>query len=107
MTSEEYDKLTDEEIQIKVAECANWERPTDGKVCKTCTSIDPDCCIDLPDYLYDLNACHGFEITMSRDEKAKYYAVLTWHSDGYYDPEEVVSATARQRCKAFCIVMTE
>jgi len=90
-----------------------WE-DTDGRFHKVglyyaggqCEHPRDGCGKGVPDYLNDLNACHEMEKRMSKEEKATYYAVLTWNPDGYYDPEVVISATARQRCKAFVLTMT-
>lgn len=118
MTSEEYDKLTDEEKQIKVAELCGWKRrPVDGNgiawwehpehgrykpdgVIRGC----PYYITDVPDYLSDLNACHGFEKRLNLDQRVKYLKHLGWKVGSWQ--WVATHATAEQRCKAFVLTMT-
>ena len=61
MTSEEYDKLTDEDKWIKVAECAGWRFIGQKQVNATIRMEAKDGYVyAIPAYLNDLNACHEF-----------------------------------------------
>lgn len=123
MTSEEYDKLTDTEKRIKVAELDDWERgPKEpitfgcfGKVipmsCWHQKTLESNWQDNPPDYLNDLNACHEFENTMidiaQLDEYE--YAQLDEYEYALKDvcnDNDVWHATAEQRCKAFVLTMT-
>lgn len=60
----------------------------------------------IPDYPNDLNACHEFEKTLSREQAVKYRLILARNSDGpkaqYRTVEAAMChATAEQRCRAF------
>ena len=116
MTAEEYDKLTNEEKRIKVAELCGW---TDFEMYEVngrtvwygfhdthhpqtkYRYVTP-----LPDYLNDLNAMHKAEnANITNTLSPKYNKTLFdvcirvgWH------PER---ATAAQRAKAFVLTMTE
>jgi len=103
MTSEEYDKLSDEEIRIKVAECAGKTCTCRGSLFGTgytgCEIHDPD----ENNYLNDLNACHEFE-----DHLIATLHEAGWreYSSHFYGHTRPIRATARQRCKAFVLTMT-
>ena len=121
MTDKEYDKLTDEEQWVKVAECAGWKSPS------LCIENNADGnsgeWIDgyygtPPDYLNDLNACYEFEEDLpmiSEDGKSLFDYTRTL-SRLVRKPRtipmvihdwELLHATARQRCKAFVLTSTE
>jgi len=128
-TEQEYDKLTEKEIQIKVAELDGWiisvKAPIglDGRFPWLHPKGDPENPEryylaygnhNLPDYLHDLNACHGFEMKLTRQQKWWYYDALAEVCDcmttKMHVTEELwklVSATAAQRCKAFVLTMAE
>lgn len=108
MNDKEYDKLTEDEQRIKVAELCG------------CTFIDDDpfrkrlTCnrwidgakkrhVTVPDYLNDLNACHQFEMAMTDEQMERYDRWLEAIA-GEYDCRY---ATADQRSKAFVLAMTE
>jgi len=104
MISEEYDKLSDEEIQIKLAEFDGYKVFfTTTEMCDRLVAQHEGTLKEkpIPDYLNDLNACHELE-----KELLKKYPMRYW---GYCRRlrriESVMyHATARQRCKA--IVLT-
>ncbi len=121
--------MTDQEINIKIAELCGYRKATDrdrtrGKY--EWVAVNPigleigwseDCeyhhCI--PNYAADLNACHEFEETLD--------ALTEWHGEEHHanaeeaymgalsqvckgqnqwsDDWQVIHATARQRCEAF------
>lgn len=115
MNSTEYDKLTDEEIRIKVAECHGFIDIRKGS-----NSILPHGSLvlangetfqkaPLPDYLNDLNACHDFEKGMNEDQ-VEAYCVTLFHCVDKKSKEKgwlTIHATAEQRCKAFVLIMTQ
>ena len=115
MTSTEYDKLTEEEKRIKVAELDGWERNTsiysiglDGKWpwINTLHDFVPlynDW--DLPDYPEDLNAMHEAVTNLTLRQKIHYRNVLIGITGGMN--WDSIDATARQRAKAFVLTMTQ
>ena len=89
MTSEEYDKLKDEEIRIKVAELRGCRQKRFH-----------------PDYLNDLNACHEFEKLLDVDidsPDSPRYRYADWLYRVTPNDTQPFRATARQRCKAFVL----
>jgi len=119
MKLEQYDKLSDKEIRIKVAELDGWKNvrheATERDYDYGFKGIDPegdseDNFADVPDYLNDLNACHEFEKGMDNDTYLTYQAILAHRvesmpHDGLI--RRLVSATARQRCKSYILTMTQ
>lgn len=132
MTSEQYDKLTDEEKRIKVAELCGFEfrlgspdpsrwycraYGNDGMFfrmpggdswgCGRCQFSEY-----VPDYPNDLNAMHEAELTRiwcgggDREKRIIDYLSLldVFTLDSEYTAQ---SATAAQRAKAFVLTMTE
>jgi hypothetical protein len=109
MTSEEYDKLTDEEKRIKIAELCGWDcREAEvGFFYEPNGEIDPLGLDQVPDYLNDLNACHEFEMTLTPDGNLFGYCCKLSDIKVAEDGDRyTVRATAEQRCKAFVLVMT-
>lgn len=116
MNSEQYDKLSDEEKRIKVAESCGWYekeiRPENsGTVYNAWFHKDKGhhCPTDLlPDYLHDLNSCHEFEeqlVICPLKYKHMLNAIverdkIDWICDSIF-------ATAEQRCKAFVLTMSK
>ena len=100
MTSEEYDKLTDEEKQIEVAKLCGFESWTDeygtGQWERNRKAEDP------PDYLNDLNAMHKAEMLLDDVQYAAYWQHLVnvCVATGY---ARMTSTTAAQRAKAFVL----
>ena len=121
MTSEQYDKLTDEEKRIKVAELCGWstlkitlER---GRKMMHETTGQVGYAKDvLPDYINDLNAMREAELVMLAQRRVFKQGWL--NSEVYTnnlgrildcsDKEDwilCVTATAAQRAKAFVLTM--
>lgn len=108
MTPEQVQKLSDEELRIKVAklmETGNWQYCED--------LYGPDPYLDAPDYPKDLNACSDMEETLRLTgvEGTAYIGRLEEMilgrpcSENYTgtDLVKLARATARQRCEAFVI----
>ena len=116
MTSEEYDALTEEEKQIKVAICNNWsvlKRTSDGvkmmheptgKIGYITDRLDEN--RKVPDYLNDLNAMHEAEKLLEGDDRLEYIDYLTPMSSNDFERRTGCFATAAQRAKAFVLTMT-
>ena len=105
MTSEEYDKLSEEEQRVKVAELC-------GRKC-TCTETTYGCCkvhdpLDCPDYLNDLNAMQKVWEEMDYKHKGIFMEFLETicRDFGYAYTEDIIGATAAQRAKAYVLTMT-
>ena len=122
MTSEEYDKLTDEEKRIKVAELCGWEhwawepeksRHVWGYNGATVFTKTKDEMSVIPDYLNDLNAMYEALSTMTYEQNREYCHILkvnTLGQDGmlfWRNATDLVNATAAQRAKAFVLTMEE
>jgi hypothetical protein len=116
MTSEDYDKLTDEEKRIKIARLHGWKYrygKTYGRKMwffgrKINGAIEHWSL--LPDYLNDLNAMHKAEterIIGNVVMKICYMANLSMVRNTYEGVQLHFCATARQRAKAFVLTMTE
>jgi len=122
MTSEEYDKLTDEEKRIKIARLhgyykqivdhgeghtpyAAWFKDGLGHHSRHDSQ--------LPNYLNDLNAMHEAVMSLSELDRARFWLnVARVILVGYVDRrvaqchfEEIAEATARQRAEAFVLTM--
>jgi len=110
ITSEEYDKLSEIDKRIKVAEFDGWQccgnLPQHGPIGVSpggSTNISTAKFEALPDYLNDLNACHKFENGMT---EANYLVYVMSVVSGHEENGRIVSATAAQRCKAFVLMMS-
>jgi len=111
MNSEEYDKLSDEEKRIKIAELCGYkaqEGRVDGlgrpflRLGETGRYLHIS---EIPDYLNDLNACHEFEelIVGDVEKELRYLGHL---NEATRDNKlGMFRATAEQRCKAFVLTM--
>ena len=114
MTSQEYDKLSDKEKRIKVAELhkphEKWE-PVAHSISQIKWTRNGVLCLDSPaDYLNDLNACHEFENTMDAEQQyqyGKYLLTDIGKSRGVTSIRWEWNATAKQRSKAFVVTMTK
>ena len=129
MTHEEVSKLTDEEIRIKVAELCGYHIYVENKegwafLCapngdRLSDSYHPACRTTMwlkfvPNYPQDLNACHAMEKCLTDEQWGKYTAHLLDIVSEHIDKENArlrsvcyCSATARRRCNAFVMTMTE
>jgi len=124
MTAEEYDALSEEEQRIAVAELCGWKK------IKSLTNKLPIGLApysgrldhyrqEVPDYLNDLNAMHEAENQIRHGStgirerwvlflahvvtQRKYMCIdLSWGLSCL-----IAGATAKQRCKAFVLTMTE
>lgn len=116
MTSEEFDKMTDEEKRIKVAELCGFEgikiadsgtRPTRWTIYKGVFNGD-NTLRNVPDYLNDLNACHEFTATLNDCDYVTYlFRMCDVTGVNCTNHRKVHEATAEQRCKAFVLTMSE
>ena len=112
MNSEEYDKLSDEEKRIKVAEFDGWTEakayPPETWAGQRVIYVIGTSPVGMngqlvPDYLNDLNVCHEFEKVLTVVQAIQYDRRLQFLCD--VDGDYFWNATAAQRCKAFCITM--
>ena len=119
MTREKWAKLSPEEQRIRVAELCGGR--FSGCRCGRCTADYelwhwPDGRIsdEPPNYLNNLNACHGMEqmLDEAQDHPITYWEALmeivgcTDSNDGN-EMRKVICATAAQRCEAFVLTMEE
>ena len=120
MTLEQVKKLSDEELQIKVAELCGWTsiHPAHDSLFGTRhwpdgQSAEGD---EVPNYPQDLNAMHEAEKTLPTDRIKKYvYQVSKVASNGNPNAHlfhvqgavALTTATARQRAEAFVMTMEE
>jgi len=119
MTLKEVQKLSDEEIRIKVAELCGWHsveiRPyVDTKNplgVEKGQAIWPHTLKRIPNYPQDLNAMHEAEklLPEDMDTRCLYADFLTFTTDGIWRDAkrrfECATATARQRAEAFALTM--
>ena len=122
MTPEQVKALSDDELRIRVAELVGWTnvQQSDDAVedisnigcgfvgtLPKCDECNKEFLFPVPDYPYDLNACHEMEEAIKGPDAAIYTSLLTidnpWmHIVGW----NLLHATARQRCEAFVIAMS-
>ena len=134
MTLQEIQKLTDDELRVRVAELAGakWQEvpPRDGYSYRPkrllsfhTWDFDSPRCAPLPfpnqqgdaysgpNYPADLNACAEFERTLTKIQRQDYAGELRWATKAEFMEEDaevfvVAHASARQRCEAFLATMT-
>ena len=115
MDGEQYDKLTDREKRIKVAECAGWKRThfrTDAFWFMEHVSTVH--VTDLPDYLNDLNAMHEAEKVLEPAQWRGFVCniidilLIDIALDRFElnDHFTFIHATAAQRAKAFVLTLS-
>lgn len=107
--------MTDQEINVAIAEACEWEPPTklgeswwigvtDREVrCEYCGCHFCHCKEELgiPNYCADLNAMHEAEKQLSSVQRHLYHVNLSKTCSG--SPADVLChATARQRAEEFC-----
>ena len=102
--------MTREQIRIKITEACGWKYLWETE-CEGWRGNPPDGsgCAPIPNYPYDLNACHEMEKILNEDQREIYAQILTGMSlcdrEGTTDWggvfAEVAHATATQRCDAF------
>ena len=80
--------MTDEQINIAIAESLGWKLLANNRWTKPCGIY-----ADLPNYTADLNACHEVEKALNTDDAHMYYWRLKQEIGWEY-----ASATASQRC---------
>ena len=83
--------MTDEQINIAIAESLGWKLLANNRWTKPCGIY-----ADLPNYTADLNACHEFEKSLNTDDAHMYYWRLKQEIGWEY-----ASATASQRCENY------
>jgi len=100
--------MTDEEINIKIAEALGWivRKANSGLIGKPKDEQGP--LDELPDWCNDLNAMHEAESQLSNGDHKRFRNILWSDIESDRDPEHAenderyfVSATARQRAEAF------
>jgi hypothetical protein len=106
MTLEEVQKLTDDELRIKVAELCPLNKWADLEwaLYRTRTHTNPN-------YTQDLNAMHEAEKLLNDVQYAEYSRFVgaghTGARHGLTDKCAAMFATARQRAEAFVLTMEE
>jgi len=106
--------MNDEQLRIAVAEALGWTyaKPAYSRVLNVhaVVGLDPDGeRRTTPNWPADLNACHQFEKTLSRDQQQEYVRQLI---KLFKEPLPLMdfnfamlNATARQRCEALLAVL--
>jgi hypothetical protein len=86
--------MTDEQINIAIAESLGWTEISDWKAAGI-NGLHPSgqWTEVIPNYTADLNACHEFEKSLNTDDAHMYYWRLKQEIGWEY-----ASATASQRC---------
>lgn len=129
MNEQDYDKLSEEEVRIKIAELEGWQGPfrmgnTHLHGFAKGVVVPLDAAKDnvtrhwilqshVPDYLHDLNACHMFEeqlLSMKIKVGKRTWKNPTWRDYCFHLLDIAgshIHATAAQKCKAFVLTMTE
>lgn len=92
--------MTNEQINIAIAEACGWKPTTDGGICWDCNGAP---IVTPPDYCNDLNAMHEAEKKLTEKRLQTYLDFLADapRDDVYQTWTGSVFATARQRAKAF------
>ena len=120
MTLEQVNKLTEEEVRVKVAELRGWTKCHRSKhddvlrdawtpVLFGCPGGDETSTTRLPDYPQDLNAIHEATIWLTwlfMDEFAEFLSLVVG-DNGVELTALSVNATAMQRCKAFILTLSD
>ena len=83
--------MTDEQINIAIAETMGWKLLANNRWTKPCGMW-----ADLLNYTSDLNDCHKFEKALNTDDAHMYYWRLKQEIGWEY-----ASATASQRCENY------
>lgn len=94
--------MTDEQINIKIAELCGWQTSAPS------WDIGRH---DCPNYAADLNACHEFAAWLNLEQQIKFAEELqciilespyrAWWDATVMEVFQIADATARQRCEAF------
>jgi hypothetical protein len=112
-------KMTDNELNIKVAELAGWKKTKGSDLypklqfasnvdywSKNVNGSPGGWSSEVPRFATDLNLMHEAENRMTEGQKYRYGIVLE-NSTSYTDqPRRIWNATARQRAEAFVNVMS-
>ena len=107
--------MTDEQINIKIAELCGWRKDSQNGFQPTWKNTDGTRYAEslLPNYAADLNACHEFEVKLKKFGVFSSYLshlaiVCGFNAQGdeawfklHAGVEAVCSATASQKCEAF------
>lgn len=108
-------QVSDEQINIAIAETMGWKRRTTESW--EYEWMNPDSMWsepELPNYTADLNACHEFEKTIDDKQLARYAQQIIGSArremnipdhESHYPVPFIISATARQRCEAYLITL--
>jgi len=122
MTNEQLKSMSNEEIRIKVAELLDWTECQPASVTLDeprgynpayADRVNPWRTV-IPNFPEDLNACHDIEDTLTDIQFCKYVQILCGHTTTGEriqwtgpDAGRACRASARQRCDAFILTMTE
>jgi len=114
MKLEQVRALSDEELRTKAAELQGWQEISDDGSCGVpegfatgfggCRHCNGNI-YDTPNWPADLNACAEMESILTGLQLAHYQDTLYRLCDEY--DIAYFHATARQRCEAYVLVMTE
>lgn len=114
MTTEQLAAMSPEEKRIRIAELCGWHREKYNPVFFSMVGGGTIHRSELPDYLNDLNACHGFEEALFGTENEDgYFGLLIEMCEDNQDSGRVagcswhraIHATAAQRADAFLLTL--
>ena len=101
--------MTDQQINIAIAESLGWTNINHGTVQYTARMPNGKWDI-IPNYTADLNACHEFEKMLDDKQLARYAQQIIGSArrkmnipdhESHYPVPFIISATARERCEAY------
>lgn len=110
MTLEQIQKLTDDELRVRVAELRGWKNHARGSYhdWRDADGCSRNTSTGMPNYPADLNACHEFERNLAgfnpqtaKSQYGDYISALQTITGWWRTP----CAPARARCEAFLTVM--
>ena len=88
--------MTDEQINIAIAESLGWKLLANNRWTKPCGMW-----ADLLNYTSDLNAMHEAEIAMFKSDGLLWHKYASCLDENYVNQPYTIGATARQRCEAY------
>ena len=105
MNLEQVEKMSDEELRIKVAELRGWNGVIRSGSWIIGWTDKPSEEREIPDFSQDLNAMYEVEKDMTEKEYNKYCDMLWNMCHGASGKSGAIHASARQRAEAFVMAM--
>ncbi len=111
--------MTDQELNIKVAELAGWKKAKGSDLypkLQFASNVDywskngndSPWCSEVPRFASDLNLMHEAENRMTEEQRYRYGTVLENRTKYHADPPRWIwNANARQRAEAFVKAMEQ